>query len=230
MGIWLNRFWGNVYYALHNIKFRITCKHVQIGMGSRVMPGSVLHGYNLINHHSTFGGELGYGSYIGYHSEIVQARFGKFCSVGPYVAFVSNRHPIRTFISSHPSFFAKKGTVDLSFVSQNTDSDQTMEEKIKFDIGHDVYIGQNSLILGPRKIGNGAVIGAGAVVTKDVPAYAIVVGCPAEIIGYRFEEDICNELNDSEWWNMDDEWLKQHSELFTNPTEFVKAVNKERAR
>lgn len=228
MGIWLNRFCGNIYYAIQNIKFRVKCNHVQIGMGARVMPGSVLHGYNLINHHSAFGGELGYGSYIGYHCETTNARFGKFCSVGPYVKFVIGSHPIHTIISSHPAFYMCRNSIDLSFVSKTINSDNVQDAKIKFDIGHDVYIGQNSVILGPRKIGNGAVIGAGAVVTKDVPAYAIVVGCPAKIVGYRFDEDICDKLNKSEWWDMDDEWLKRHSDLFVNPIELVNAVADER--
>lgn len=57
------------------------------------------------------------------------------------------------------------------------------------------------------KIGTGAVIGVGSVVTKDVPPYAIVAGCPATIIRYRFEDEKIKRLLDSEWWNYDSEEL-----------------------
>ena len=70
-------------------------------------------------------------------------------------------------------------------------------------IGNDVYIGTNVVILSGVTIGDGAVIGAGAIVTKDVPPFAIVVGCPAKILKYRFNDNIINELLNLKWWNLD---------------------------
>ena len=69
------------------------------------------------------------------------------------------------------------------------------------NIGHDVWIGVNAIITSNcKKIGNGAVIGAGAVVTKDVEPYAIVAGSPARVIGYRFTEYERNLLEESKWF------------------------------
>ena len=72
-------------------------------------------------------------------------------------------------------------------------------------IGNDVWIGYKAIILAGVKIGDGAIIGTGALVTKDVPAYSIVGGVPAKIIRKRFSEDIINELEILKWWD----WPKQ---------------------
>ena len=69
-------------------------------------------------------------------------------------------------------------------------------------IGSDVWIGSNSVILAGVTVGHGAVIGAGAVVTKDVPPYAIVVGNPARVRRYRFEPDLIAELLETRWWDL----------------------------
>lgn len=72
-------------------------------------------------------------------------------------------------------------------------------------IGNDVWIGYKAIILAGVKIGDGAIIGTRALVTKDVPAYSIVGGVPAKIIRRRFSEDIINELKILKWWD----WPKQ---------------------
>ncbi len=73
----------------------------------------------------------------------------------------------------------------------------------RIDIGHDVWIGSNAFIRGGIKIGNGAIIGSATVVTKDVPAYAVVVGNPGRIVRYRFKEDVIDQLQKIEWWRFD---------------------------
>ena len=68
-------------------------------------------------------------------------------------------------------------------------------------IGHGVWIGHNAIILATTKsIGNGAVIGPGAVVYRDVPAYAIVQGNPAQVVGFRYPKNVIDELLESRWW------------------------------
>jgi len=81
-------------------------------------------------------------------------------------------------------------------------------------IGNDVWIGTNSTILRGVTIGNGAVIGANTVVTKDVPDYAIVVGNPARIIKYRFSETIAEKLNGICWWDFPLDIIKKNFALF----------------
>lgn len=70
-------------------------------------------------------------------------------------------------------------------------------------IGNDVWIGQRAMVMGGVRIGNGAVVGAGAVVTKDVPPYTIVGGVPAKIIRYRFSDKVVKKLQSSKWWDYD---------------------------
>jgi acetyltransferase-like isoleucine patch superfamily enzyme len=87
-------------------------------------------------------------------------------------------------------------------------------------IGNDVFIGHNVTILpGVDKIGDGAVIGAGAVVTKDVPDFAIVAGNPAKIIKYRFSEEMQRKIKASKWWDKDITELQNNIEEFAYPLE-----------
>ncbi len=81
-------------------------------------------------------------------------------------------------------------------------------------IGNDVWIGANVLIMPGVKIGNGVIIGAGAVVIKDIPDYAIAVGIPAKVIKYRFNDQQIKLLNEVQWWNWDDDFIKAHINLF----------------
>ncbi len=87
-------------------------------------------------------------------------------------------------------------------------------------IGNDVWIGAKSIIMDGVIIGNGAIVAAGSVVTKDVPPFAVVGGAPAKIIKYRFTQDIIDRLEDIQWWNLPDEELTKNIDLFhvENPT------------
>jgi serine acetyltransferase len=78
--------------------------------------------------------------------------------------------------------------------------------------------------MGGLTIGTGAVVGGGAVVTKDIPAYAIAAGVPARIIGYRFSKEIIFEVIKSQWWNKPDHWLRENYLLFSDPTRFIENV------
>lgn len=93
-------------------------------------------------------------------------------------------------------------------------------------IGNDVWIGRDVIILDGVKIGNGAIIGAGAVVAKDVPDYAVVVGNPAKIIKYRFNQEEIKKLLDSKWWELDKEDIENIISLFYSKDvdKFVKEI------
>ncbi|MCR5356773.1 MAG: hypothetical protein K6E63_05140 [Lachnospiraceae bacterium] len=95
-------------------------------------------------------------------------------------------------------------------------------DRKKIKVGNDVWIGRNVLITNNSNIGNGAIIGAGSVVTKDVPDYAVVAGAPARIIRYRYSPEQIEALNKIEWWNWDDDKIRENYEDFFLPVdEFI---------
>lgn len=88
-------------------------------------------------------------------------------------------------------------------------------------IGNDVWIGANVCIMPGVHIGDGAVLAAGAVITKDVEPYAMVGGVPAKLIKYRFNEEQRRKLLEICWWNWDEEQIEENYELFLNPDKFL---------
>ncbi len=83
-------------------------------------------------------------------------------------------------------------------------------------IGNDCWIGENVFYVGGITIGDGAVVLAGAVVTKDVPPYAIVGGVPAKVLKYRYDDDTIQFLLRIKWWNNSIEWLRENWQLMTD--------------
>ncbi len=88
-------------------------------------------------------------------------------------------------------------------------------------IGHDVWIGRSAIVLPGVTVGDGAVVGAGAVVTKDVPPYAIVAGNPAQLIRYRFDEPTVQRLQATAWWLLDDAALRRLGPHTNNVQKFL---------
>lgn len=95
-----------------------------------------------------------------------------------------------------------------------------LRDNRSIEIGNDVWIGANVIILPGVKIGDGAVLAAGAVVTKDVESYAIVGGVPAKVIRYRFEKEIIENFLRIKWWEWDIEKIEDNIELFYQPELF----------
>lgn len=157
-------------------------------------------------------------SYVNSNSSIRNTKIGKFCSIGPNVQIILGKHPSK-FVSSHPMFYANNKPF-------KTFSDKTyIEEYDHVKIGHDVWIAEGVLIPGGVTIGNGAIITARSVVTKDVEPYSIVGGIPAKHIKYRFEDEIIKKINDSEWWNWDKNKLKANFKSFHDPLDFIKKIS-----
>ena len=93
-------------------------------------------------------------------------------------------------------------------------------------IGNDVWIGVEAMILDGVTIGDGAVIGARTVVTKDIPPYAIAVGVPAKIVKYRFEQEVINRLLEIKWWDFSDDKIDAHIEFFREPEITLEIMNR----
>ena len=117
-------------------------------------------------------------------------------TIGRYVSFATG---VRIFLQNHP--LQKLSTHPLFYHGSNDGTQAADLPQGSLDIGNDVWIGCNALILpGCRRIGNGAVIGAGAVVTRDVPDYGVVGGNPAKVIRNRFPAEVVQRLQASKWW------------------------------
>ena len=117
---------------------------------------------------------------------------GKFCSIAGNVQILLGGEHRTDWITTYPF------NIIFPEASNFTGHPAT---KGYINIGHDVWIGQNAIILSGVTIGNGAVIGAGSVVTKDVPAYAIAGGNPAKVVRHRFSEQEIMSLEKIAWWN-----------------------------
>ena len=142
--------------------------------------------------------------------------FGKYCSIGPDVIFIpANGHiPIHEFQNMRISTYPLQNLSEEGWKEKYNLPRRAW--KIGITIGNDVWIGARATIMPEVNIGDGAVIGAGAVVTKNVPAYAIVGGVPGKIIRYRYTEQQIKSLLKIKWWNWSDEKVKQNIDDFYN--------------
>jgi len=160
-------------------------------------------------------------SYIGPNSKFNNTEIGKFTCIGLDVIAGLGIHPSRDFVSIHPIFFSPHCQAQITFASP-----PYWDEFAQIKIGNDVWIGARALILGGITIGDGAIIGAGAVVTKDVPDYAVVGGVPAKIMRYRFEIAEINFLKQFRWWDRDIDWLREHANKFNHINSFIDSQSK----
>lgn len=141
---------------------------------------------------------------------------GKFCSISSDVYLVRNAHKTE-WVSSHPALFLK----ECGFVEKDCSEKVSEQVEHSIEIGNDVWLGSNCIIFNGVKIGDGAVIAAGAIVRKDVPPYAVVVGID-RIIKYRFSEEIINILLRIKWWDWDEAKLKRNIDCLYDPRELLK--------
>jgi phosphonate metabolism protein (transferase hexapeptide repeat family) len=140
---------------------------------------------------------LGDYSYLGPNCMVADARIGKFCAIAASVRIGAPNHPMDR-PSLHrftycPEYYSADAVRDAEFFKDRRTAVVT--------IGHDVWIGHAVIVLPGVTIGNGAVLAAGAVVTRDVPPYTIVGGVPAKPIRARFPEDIASRLARIAWWD-----------------------------
>lgn len=154
-------------------------------------------------------------SYTGQFCFLQNVVLGKFVNIAANVRIGATDHPIKRASLHHftyrPSMYDFDKEDDREFFLHR--------ESRKVYIGHDVWIGHGATIMPEVRVGNGAVIGAGAVVTKDVPAFSVVGGVPAKFIKYRFDQEISNKLESVKWWDWDHEVLKARHKDFKLPIE-----------
>lgn len=140
---------------------------------------------------------LGDYSYVVNDADVIYTTIGKFCSIAAHTRINPGNHPMQRASQSHFSYRSSAYFDD----AQDDAEFFAWRRSVPVTIGHDVWIGHGAIILPGRSIGTGAVVAGGAVVTKDVPDYAIVAGNPARIIRRRFPEEIGERLKALAWWD-----------------------------
>jgi len=184
--------------------------------GAQVSPDSIFGRYNVIFSGAMItGATLGDHTFVQKNTAVTNADVGKFCSIAPGVSIGLGQHPA-AYVSTHPAFYAATQPIAKTFSAANP-----FQPLSRTQAGHDGWIGQNGLLMDGITIGTGAIIAAGAVVTKDVPDYAVVGGVPARVIKYRFPEDTRARLLKTAWWEKDEAWLGKNCGLFLDPEKFL---------
>lgn len=152
---------------------------------------------------------IGAFSMVGRNSNILDASIGRYCSISWNVTVGAGQHPI-DHLTSHafpfdPSYrFVRNGSA---------------KEQPRVSIGSDVWIGCQAVVMPGLHVGDGAVVGAGAVVTHNVGDYEIVAGVPARILGHRWDREIRERIAALEWWNWPPTLIRRHTALFRQPVD-----------
>ncbi|MGL3001280.1 CatB-related O-acetyltransferase [Flavobacterium sp. RSSB_23] len=171
---------------------------------SRGLQNVVFEGKNAVPDRCNFSGniEIGYATTLGYNNILSgNISIGKYCQLGADVALHATNHPISSM---------------TTYINTNLFQGelQELKEENKIAIGNDVWIGHGVIIVGNINIGNGAILAAGSVVTKDVAPYTIVAGVPAKPIGKRFSDSIIQEIETLQWWDLSESELENIKPLF----------------
>lgn len=163
--------------------------------------------------------EIGAYSFMRSGKISANTRIGRFCSIGNdvIIGLDGRAHPLN-WLSTSPFQY------DSRMQGENTR--EYAEQQKGVTIGHDVWIGERAVIMDGVSLGIGSVVAACALVTKNVPDYAVVGGVPAKVIKYRFSTEIIKKLLESQWWNLNtNEILTSKPERFSNsPYEIMDAL------
>lgn len=155
-------------------------------------------------------GVIGEHTYIGSDQPLIEGlvEIGKYCSIARETWIGLPEHPLN-LLTSHPVAYYKSKFCPFytGIVAKGDNIVTNINSNEKITIGNDVWVGQRAVILNGVKIGDGAAIAACAVVTKDVPPYAVVGGVPAKVIKYRFSPEIIEKLEELKWWDYPDDFV-----------------------
>lgn len=137
---------------------------------------------------------------------------GNFCAIARRNLFQQTNHE------------TQKPALQMRFYEDVLNSKLEHTSSGPINIGNDVWIGTQSIILSGVSVGDGAIVGAGSVITHDVEPYAVVAGVPAERIGWRFPNEIRQKLMDLSWWEWDNKKIQEYKKFFDNKIESVEDI------
>lgn len=176
----------------------------KLDFGCQLSSCSFENGVGVSKNASVVSSQIGRHTSVGRNTKITHANIGRYCAISWDCTINAISHPMtRLTVSAFP-YVPHVG----QFVTERNQSYSIV------NIGHDVWIGAQAIIMPGVTIGDGAIIGAGAIVTKDVAAYQIVAGNPARPIRFRFNTDVREKLDIVKWWNLPEPIIKENIELF----------------
>lgn len=173
----------NIYILAYNkikrpgIKSVFVARNAQIGHSTSIEKNCIIDGQSTIGKYT----------FVGPFTTITKTNIGNYCSIASFVKIGHGEHSLHRISTS--TQFSSSPYEELTQKPCN--------------IGNDVWIGTDAVILRGVTIGDGAVVGANSVVTKNIPPFAVVVGSPARIIKYRFPDIKIKEISASHWWKYD---------------------------
>jgi acetyltransferase-like isoleucine patch superfamily enzyme len=207
--------WRN---ALATMRWRIKGDGVTIDGGVRLDSHTSLEKAVAIGRNSSlFGVQVGRHSYFGEGVLAINAAIGSFCSIAPRVIIGGGTHPTRDWVSTSPLFYSPRAQGDFATAPDFDENPETQ-------IGHDVWMGYGAIVLPGVKVGTGAIVAAGAVVSRDVPPYDIVAGVPARTTRSRFTREEVAWLLATEWWAWDEATLRELRPHFSSVQRLQAAV------
>lgn len=166
-----------------------------------------------------YNSQMGKYSFCGYDCEISFTVIGCFTSIANNVIIGGSTHPMN-WLGMSPVFYSGRDSIRKKF------TEYPLANPKNTIVGNDVWIGHSAIIIAGVEIGDGAVIGAGSIVTKDVEAYSVVAGNPARLIRYRFEKELREKLLASAWWNLEEKVLQELSVSIRDPEMFLSNLEK----
>lgn len=184
--------------------------NVKVGDFGRIENSVFGRNVDLQRFSMIYNSNMGDYSYVGRNFTCWHATIGKFCSISWNVGIGGANHDY-TRVSQHAFLYASQFGMMSADMQPGYDRFESLCE-----IGNDVWIGCNAVVCRGVRIGDGAVIAAGAVVTKDVEPYTIVGGVPAKLIKRRCPKELAERLIKLEWWNMEPSFIKEHFSIFNS--------------
>ncbi len=202
-------------------------KNVRLGQ-KVIFDNASFEGYSTIGNSSNLSNsQIGIMSYIGNDCDLNHCIIGRYCSIADRVRVLAGKHPTHTFVSTHPAFYSTD--YQYSFVHKQAYEEHNYldsDKKTKLMIGNDVWIGSDVLLLEGIKVGDGAIIAAGACVVKDVEPYSIIGGVPAKKIKMRFTNVEISRLLENKWWNWTQKEIKDNIDSFQDINKWMELTSK----
>lgn len=178
-----------------------------------IVKDSVLHGNNSINRRNfVLRSSIGVFTYTGLNTLIRDTSIGNFCSLSWGVSIGGGNHSMENITTSTKERFHLLDGKNNKEAAGKA-AKERMDVLSKCTIGSDVWIATNAVILNGVNIGNGAVIGAGSIVTKDVEPYSIVAGVPAKKVKMRFDDNTISQIEDLKWWGWPTDVIRTNLDL-----------------